>query len=158
MRWYCQLVNSVGNDSSVICTSLFENGFPLWYSLHFNTLYPGHLFTVMECTREGSISVKVYPFMEIGTYVLSCPLLLPLSPFIGSNPAVTSIIWGCVCVCVCGQRSCVCPQVQSLWEIIAFQSLQIIPAASLNNIKRRLLKPFRQTTWNVRRMRVCGNT
>lgn len=97
---YRRLGSNTINDSRVICTLLF-----LKMVLHFgirciSTLYLGHLFTVMECTREGNISVKVYPFMEIGTYVLSCPLLLPLSPFIGSNTAVTSITWGCVCACL----------------------------------------------------------
>lgn len=28
----------------------------------------------------------------------------------------------------------------------------------MNNIKQRLLLPFSKTKWNVRRMRVCGNT
>lgn len=110
----------------------------------------------MERTREGNTSVKVYPFMEIGTYVLSCPLPLPLSPFIGSNTAVTSIIWACVCVCACVGSDFIfvlrCCHYGRLLPFRVYKSFLLSLWIPLSNV---CWSPFHQTAWNVCRMWVC---
>lgn len=100
-----------------------------WFLLYFRILYLEHLFIGKNCKRLSNISVKVHPFMEIRTYVLSCPRPLSSFLFLSSSAAVTSIIFRPVC-----------PKVQSLWRITAFQISQII----LNIIKWCLLTPFQK--------------
>ncbi len=56
------------------------------------------------------------------------------------------------CVCLCVDSDLVFALRCN--EITVSQSLQIFPAAFLNDIKHRLLKPFCGTTWNVCRMHV----